>query len=64
MEKQWDPYEHLMDITRFCNKADEHINSLINNQKFFVDSINELKKELQLINAKIDLVEQILENSE
>lgn len=64
MENQWDPYEHLMDITRFCNKADEHINSLINNQKFFVDSINEIKEDLKILRAKIDLVEQILENSD
>jgi hypothetical protein len=64
MDNQWDPYEHLMDITKFCNRADEHINHLIKNQKFFVDSINEIKEDLQILKAKIDLVEQILENSD
>lgn len=64
MMPKFDPYEHLMDITKFCNSADEHINTLINNQKIFVQTINELKEEIQLINAKIDLVEQILENGD
>lgn len=64
MENQWDPYEHLMDITKFCNKADEHINHLIKNQKTFVSAINELKEDLKIINQKIDLLEQILESSD
>ena len=64
MMPEFDPYEHLMDITKFCNQADEHINHLINNQKTFVSAINELKEDLKIINQKIDLLEQILENSD
>jgi hypothetical protein len=62
MMPDWDAYEHLMDITRFCNQADEHIKRLIENQQVMVQSINDLRTDIDLLNAKIELLESILES--
>ena len=57
----WDAYEHLMDVTRFCNSADEHIKKLIENQQVIVDTLNYLRDDISLLNDRIALLEEILE---
>jgi len=62
MKQEWDPYDHLMEITHFCNSADDHIKTLIENQKVFIETINDMKQEIQILKDNLDLVERILEN--
>lgn len=58
--QEWDPYEHLMDLTRFCNSADEHVKSLLKNQKLIVEQINELNHELRELKSRLSVLEHIV----
>ena len=64
MYGDWDPYEQLMQITKFCNQADKHLVSLGENQKTMVRTINSLKQEIEQMQKQIDLLEQILEGND
>ena len=60
----FDPYEHLMEITRFCNNADAHIQSLIANQKEMTKAINVLKEDISIMKKQVDLLEEIIEGND
>ena len=60
----FDPYEHLMEMTRFCNAADKHIQNLLKNQAVMTKTINGLKEEIGMLKAQIDLLEQIIEGND
>jgi len=64
MFSNFDPYDQLMQITKFCNQADKHLVSLGENQKEMVKTINNLKEEIHLMQKQIDLLEQILEGND
>ncbi len=60
----FDPYEHLMEITRFCNTADKHIQNLLKNQEVMTTTINELKEDISIMKKQVDLLEQIIEGED
>jgi len=64
MYGDFDPYDQLMQITKFCNQADKHLVSLGENQKEMVKTINTLKEEIAMMKKQIDLLEQILEGED
>jgi hypothetical protein len=64
MFSNFDPYDQLMQITKFCNQADKHLVSLGENQKEMVKTINNLKEEIAMMKKQIDLLEQILEGED
>lgn len=56
----WDPYNHIMELTKFCNSADEHLKNLLSNQKVFVQQINELNDELRELTSRVSILENIV----
>lgn len=60
MMPDFDAYEHLVEITRFCHRADEHITTLLKNQQLLVETINNLRKDLELARRRVDFVEQAM----
>lgn len=60
-DDNFDPYAQLIEITEFCKQADNHIANMLQNQKTIVTEFNKLREDIDLINARIELLEQILE---
>lgn len=60
----WDPYDHLMEMTKFCNTADKHIQNLLKNQKVMIETINSLKEDISLMKKQVDLLEEIIEGED
>ena len=56
----WDPYEKLLELQRFADHADQHIEYLMKNQKTLIDTINVQHKELNLINKRLKQLEEKL----
>lgn len=61
MMNGWNAYDHLMDVTTFCNQADEHIKKLIENQAILVQTMNDLRSDLNLLSTKLQQLEDFLE---
>jgi len=64
MKPKFDAYDELLKLINFANRADEHLTNLLNNQKYLVDSINELAKASNAIQERIDFIEDLLEGEE
>lgn len=55
----FDPYDQLMELTAFCNSADEHIMSLVQNQTLIVNTINDLREDM---NEASELIKKLVEH--
>jgi len=58
MIDDFDPYEKLMELQRFANHADQHIEYLMKNQKVLIDTLNIQHKEINLINKRLKKLEE------
>ena len=58
MIEDFDPYEKLMELQRFANHADQHIEYLMKNQKVLIDTLNIQHKEINLINKRLKKLEE------
>lgn len=64
MQPKFDAYDELLKLIDFANRADTHLTNLLNNQRYLVDSINELAKATNAIQDRIDMLEELLEGDE
>ena len=64
MQPKFDAYDELLKLIDFANRADTHLTNLLNNQRYLVDSINELAKATNAIQERIDMLEELLEGDE
>lgn len=53
----YDPYQHLLELTEFCKTADQHISQLIKNQEVMRTSINQLHNRMAEIELQLSLME-------
>jgi|TARA_R110000803_G_scaffold208175_1_gene276692 hypothetical protein len=58
----WDPYNNLMELNSWVDRADEHLTNLLTNQKVIITTINELREELTHVQANIRLLETDLDD--
>jgi|DEB0MinimDraft_10_1074344.scaffolds.fasta_scaffold37773_4 hypothetical protein len=58
MFENGDPYDTLMDLVKFANHADKHLNNLIKNQKVLLDTLNKTQEQIELQSKRIDLLEK------
>ena len=58
MIDDFDPYAKLMELQRFANHADQHIEYLMKNQKVLIDTLNIQHKEINLINKRLKKLEE------
>ena len=52
------PYDTLMDLVKFANHADKHLNNLIKNQKVLLETLNKTQEQIELQSKRIDLLEK------
>lgn len=50
---EFDPYEELMEIIKFCHSADQHIATLIANQETILKSVNQLREDLTVLERQV-----------
>jgi hypothetical protein len=58
MFEEENPYDTLMDLVKFANHADKHLNNLIKNQKVLLDTLNKTQEQIELQSKRIDLLEK------
>jgi len=58
MFEEDNPYDTLMDLVKFANHADKHLNNLIKNQKVLLDTLNKTQEQIELQSKRIDLLEK------
>jgi len=49
----WDPYEELMAVIKFCHATDNHIATLIANQETIINQLNQLREDLSTVEMKL-----------
>jgi len=54
MNNEFDPYEELMELIKFAQSADKHINLLVKNQSQMIIAVNELSAKIEKIEEKIN----------
>jgi len=57
-DPEYNPYDQLQDIVKFCHAADKHIQRLVENQTKLIENIEELNK--RLLEVEIDKLEKDL----
>lgn len=57
MNKDWDPYQHLLELAKFAEHADQHIEFLLKNQRVLLDTVNLQHKEIALMNKRLKKME-------
>lgn len=54
MNNEFDPYEELMELIKFAQSADKHINLLVKNQSQMIIAVNELSAKIEKIEEKVN----------
>ena len=58
----FDPYQNLMELNAWCERADTHLTNLLTNQKVIIKTINELREDYSILKERIRLMETDLDD--
>lgn len=60
LNEDFNPYDEIIELKKFANQVDKHIVSLLNNQKQFIDAINETSAKVQRLESRLKTIEGVI----
>lgn len=60
-KSDFDPYNELMELSKFAKAADVHITNLVNNEKQIIKAVNEISEQVKQVKDRIKLMERVLQ---